>query len=41
MIQPLQARVCIDTVFPFVRVQEAFEHMRRGPMGKVLVGPMA
>ena len=40
VIQPLQAKVSIDKVFPFDRVQEAFEHMRHGPMGKVLVGPM-
>lgn len=41
VIKPMQAKVTIDKVFPFDRVQEAFEHMRHGPMGKVFVGPMA
>lgn len=34
------AKVPIDRVFPFQQVQEAFAHMRGGPMGKVVVGPM-
>ena len=41
VIKPLQANVVIDRIFTFNRVQEAFEHMRHGPMGKVFVGPMA
>lgn len=30
----------VDKVFAFTQVQEAFEHMAKGPMGKVVVGPM-
>lgn len=30
----------VDRVFPFDQVQEAFAHMAKGPMGKVVVGPM-
>ncbi len=40
VIKPLKSKVAIDRIFPFDKVQEAFEHMRHGPMGKVLVGPM-
>jgi NADPH2:quinone reductase len=40
VIKPMQAKVLIDKIFPFDLVQEAFEHMRQGPLGKVLIGPM-
>jgi NADPH2:quinone reductase len=34
------SRPLVDRVFPFEQVQEAFAHLERGPMGKVVVGPM-
>lgn len=34
------ARPVVDRSFSFDQVQEAFEHMSAGPMGKVLIGPM-
>jgi len=34
----LGRRPVIDRVFPFEQVREAFAHLARGPMGKVLVG---
>lgn len=40
-LQPGKIKVPIDRIFPFDQVQEAFEHMRQGPMGKVVVGPIA
>ncbi len=40
VLKPLKAGVVIDKVFSFDQVHEAFDHLRRGPMGKVLVGPM-
>jgi len=40
LVKPIKAKVPIDKIFPFDQVHEAFEHMRRGPFGKVLVGPM-
>ena len=40
VLMPTKARLLIDKIFPFDQVQEAFEHMRRGPMGKVIVGPI-
>ncbi len=30
----------VDRVFPLEQVQEAFAHLSKGPMGKVVVGPM-
>jgi NADPH:quinone reductase len=30
----------VDRVYPFEQVQEAFAHLQKGPMGKVVVGPM-
>lgn len=33
-------RVPIDSVFPFSDVPKAFERLRRGPMGKVVIGPI-
>ena len=33
-------RPLIDRAFPFSEVQEAFAHLARGPMGKVLIGPI-
>lgn len=37
-----RARACvpIDSIFPFSEVPQAFERLRRGPMGKVVIGPM-
>ncbi|HUX08496.1 MAG TPA: NAD(P)-dependent alcohol dehydrogenase [Acidobacteriota bacterium] len=35
------AKPLIDKVYPFTRVQEAFRHLRRGTMGKIVVGPMS
>ncbi len=40
VIGPTKGKIAIDKIFTFEEVQEAFEHMRHGPMGKVLVGPM-
>ena len=34
------ARPLVDRVFPFEQVQEAFAHLQRGPMGKVVIGPI-
>lgn len=33
-------RPLVDRCFKFEQVQEAFEYLGRGPMGKVLIGPM-
>ncbi|MBT3553452.1 MAG: zinc-binding alcohol dehydrogenase family protein [Rhodospirillaceae bacterium] len=40
VLEPGKVKILIDKVFPFDQVQEAFEHMRGGPMGKVIVGPI-
>jgi NADPH2:quinone reductase len=40
VLKPAKGNVLIDKIFPFEQVQEAFEHMRHGPMGKVIVGPI-
>jgi NADPH:quinone reductase len=40
VLAPGRVRIPIDRVFPFDHVQEAFEHMRHGPMGKVIIGPI-
>ena len=40
VLEPTEGKVLIDKIFPFDQVQEAFEHMRHGPMGKVVIGPM-
>lgn len=40
VLEPGKIKVAIDKIFPFEEVQEAFEYMRHGPMGKVLVGPI-
>lgn len=40
LIRPSKAMVAIDKVFPFDRVHTAFDHLKKGPMGKVLVGPV-
>jgi NADPH:quinone reductase len=37
IMQASGARPQIDRVFPFEQLPQAFEHLRRGPMGKVLV----
>lgn len=39
-IEPKRSKVRIDRIFPFEQVPEAFEHLRKGPMGKVVVGPI-
>jgi NADPH:quinone reductase len=40
LIQPTRARVVIDKIFPFKSVPTAFAHLKKGPMGKVLIGPI-
>ena len=40
LLEPSGARLPIDAVLPFERVPEAFERLRRGPMGKVVIGPI-
>ena len=40
VLEPNKIALAIDKIFPFEEVQEAFEHMRHGPIGKVLVGPI-
>jgi NADPH2:quinone reductase len=40
-LAPRGAAMPIDRVFPFEEVPAAFEHLRRGPMGKVVIGPIA
>ena len=40
VLEPGKTRLLIDKIFPFAQVHEAFEHMRRGPMGKVVIGPI-
>tara|TARA_B100000315_G_scaffold257042_1_gene304579 strand:- start:180 stop:1166 length:987 start_codon:yes stop_codon:yes gene_type:complete len=40
VLEPSKGKILIDKIFPFGQVQEAFEHMRHGPMGKVIVGPI-
>ena len=40
-LRKTEAKPLIDKVYPFDQVQEAFKHLRRGPMGKIVVGPMS
>ena len=40
VIHRAHARVPIDSVFAFGEVPQAFERLRRGPMGKVVIGPI-
>ena len=40
VIGPGHVRIPIDSVFPFGEVPQAFERLRRGPMGKVVIGPI-
>jgi NADPH2:quinone reductase len=40
VVRRTQARIPIDSVFPFGDVPQAFERLRRGPMGKVVIGPI-
>lgn len=40
VLEPSKGKILIDKIFPFDQVLEAFEHMRHGPMGKVIVGPI-
>lgn len=40
IVLPTGARIPIDRVFPFEEVPAAFEHLRRGPFGKVVIGPI-
>jgi NADPH2:quinone reductase len=39
-LKTVEAKVPIDRTYAFDEVQEAFEHMRLGPLGKVVIGPM-
>ncbi len=39
-LSPNGSTVPVDTIYPFLEVQAAFAHLRRGPLGKILVGPM-
>jgi NADPH2:quinone reductase len=39
-LKPGKTTLTIDRAFPFDKVPEAFAHMREGPMGKVVVGPI-
>lgn len=41
LFAPRQVRPVIDRIFPFDQVQEAFEYMKGGPMGKVVIGPVS
>ena len=40
VLEPNKVALKIDKIFPFEEVQEAFEYMRYGPLGKVLIGPI-
>ena len=40
LLDPIKAKIPIDSIFPFNQVPQAFERLRRGPFGKVLIGPM-
>ncbi len=40
VLEPSKGKIVIDKIFPFDQVHEAFEHMRHGTMGKVIVGPI-
>ena len=40
VLEPGKSKLPIDRIFPFEQVHEGFEYLRRGPMGKVLVGPV-
>ncbi|MBT7954899.1 MAG: zinc-binding alcohol dehydrogenase family protein [Rhodospirillaceae bacterium] len=40
VLEPNKGKILIDKIFPFDQVHEAFEHMRHGTMGKVIVGPI-
>ena len=40
VLAPTRAKIPIDKIFPFDKVHEGFEHLRCGPMGKVVIGPI-
>lgn len=40
ILEPIQGKIPIDSIFPFEQVPQAFDRLRRGPFGKVLIGPM-
>lgn len=40
LIAPPRSKVPIDRIYPFEAVPAAFAHLKKGPMGKVVVGPM-
>ena len=40
-IEPIQAKIPIDSIFSFEQVPQAFDRLRQGPFGKVLIGPMS
>jgi len=39
-LKKTKQRPLVDRIFPIEQVQEAFEHLSKGPMGKVVIGPM-
>jgi NADPH:quinone reductase-like Zn-dependent oxidoreductase len=40
LLQKTGRRPLVDSEFPLNQLREAFSHMRSGPMGKVLLGPL-
>ncbi len=40
LIKPAKEKILIDKIFPFDCLPAAFDHLKQGPMGKVLIGPM-
>lgn len=40
LLNAADTKPIVDTVFAMDQVQQAFAHLKQGPMGKVLVGPM-
>jgi NADPH2:quinone reductase len=40
VLEPGKTKLLIDKIFPFEQVHQALEHIRHGPIGKVLVGPI-
>ncbi len=40
VLEPTKAKLAIDRVFPFREVQDAIAHMRRGVLGKIVIGPI-
>ncbi len=40
IIKPGRGKILIDKIFPFDCLLAAFDYLKKGPMGKVIVGPM-